>query len=70
MEHTLGRMFLIFTLMFVSFSFYLEINSVGLVYSYLARDNELDCYYFAGTSVYKTTQYNGNPYCNVWQDVY
>lgn len=70
MERVLAWIFMILALIFITFVFYLQVNSLGVLYDYHRRTNELDCHYFTGTYFIKTTYHNARGSCPLWQDVF
>lgn len=70
MERVLAWIFMILALMCITFVFYLQVNALGVLYSYHRRSNEIDCHYFTGTALTKTTYHNARGFCPLWQDVF
>jgi len=70
MDRLLGKIFLILTLVFLTFVFYLQANSIGILYNYDRNSHEIECMYFAGVHTYKITHHKSVRGCPIWQEVY
>ncbi|OYX13435.1 MAG: hypothetical protein B7Z15_07295 [Rhizobiales bacterium 32-66-8] len=70
MDRLLGKIFVILTLLFVSFAFYLQANAIGILYNYKRNTDEIECMYFAGAHLYKITHHKSIRGCAIWQEVY
>ncbi|TCT07610.1 hypothetical protein [Aquabacter spiritensis] len=76
MERILGRIFLIFVLILLTFVFYLQVNSLGMyvplraIMSWEKRQDEIDCYYFTGVHFQKVTYHTARQECPPWIDIY